>query len=147
MEIQKEFGLKDLGPVVKFLDMEFKRNRATGELWISQVEYIDSILAEYGLTDCNPVHTLIDPLHLWGWPTNNLDTYLEISNILLKSSYQHIVGHLLFLVLCTCPDGQVSVRLLSQFCSSPEVSHMFVAKCFLCYLKGTWTLALHYGVS
>jgi hypothetical protein len=144
-EIRKEFGLKDLGPVAKFLGMEFKRNRATRELWISQVEYIDSILAEYGLTDCNPVHTPIDPLHPWGRPTDNLDAYLEMSNVLLKSSYQRIVGHLLFLVLCTRPDGQASVRLLSQFCSSPEVGHMFAAKCFLRYLKGTRTLALHYG--
>ena len=147
VEIWKEFGLKDLGPVVKFLGMEFKRNRATHKLWISQVEYIDSILAEYGLTNCNPVHTPIDPLHLWGRPTDNLDTYLAMSNVLLKSSYKCIIGHLLFLVLCTCPNRQASVCLLSQFCSSPEVGHMFAAKHFkfLRYLKGTRTLALHYG--
>src|ERR1700683_5026473 len=65
---------------LRVLGMKFKRDRATQELWISQVEYISYILVEYDFTDCNPVHTLIDPLYPWGQPTDNLDVYAEMSN-------------------------------------------------------------------
>jgi hypothetical protein len=62
-----------------------------------------------------------------------------------KTFYQRLVGHLLFLVLCTRPDGSQTVRLLTQFCSKPEPGHLFAAKHFLRYLAGTRSLALHYG--
>ena len=144
-EIRKEFGLKDLGPVKTFLGMEFRRNRITSELWISQVQYIDAILAEYGMTDCNPVHTPMDAIHPWGRPTDDLTQFTSMSVSDQKTFYQRLVGHLLFLVLCTRPDGSQTVRLLTQFCSKPEPGHLFAAKRFLRYLAGTRTLALHYG--
>jgi hypothetical protein len=137
--------LKDLGPVKQFLGMEFKRNRATSELWISQVQYIDSILAEYGMTDCNPVHTPMGAVYPWGRPTDDLGAYIKMLPSELKVVYQHLVGHLLVLVLCTRPDGTQTIRLLTQFCSKPDPCHMLAAKRFLRYLAGTRTLALHYG--
>ena len=49
-EIRKAFGIKDLGPVVSFLGVQFERNRASCELWLHQSLFIDTLLAEYGMS-------------------------------------------------------------------------------------------------
>jgi hypothetical protein len=143
-EIKKAFVPEDLGPAKRFLGMEIKRNRETSEVCISEVQYIESILAEYGMTGCNPIFTPMAPLYPSGRPSDNFDAYLAMSLSALISAYQRLVGHILFLVLCTRPDGQQTVRLLSH-CSAPQPCHLLAAKRFLRYLAGTRTLALHYG--
>ena len=68
IKIAEQFGIKDLGPVSKYLGVEYERNWATWELWMHQKEYITFLLSEYGLTDCNPVLLPIDPKALLGPP-------------------------------------------------------------------------------
>jgi hypothetical protein len=97
------------------------------------------------MTDCNPVHTLMDVIHPSGCPTDDLTQFISMSVSDQKAFYQCLVGHLLFLVLCTQPDRSQTVWLLTQFCSKPEPGHLFATKRFLHYLAGTRTLALHYG--
>ncbi|CAA7268822.1 unnamed protein product [Cyclocybe aegerita] len=65
-EIGKAFGIKDLGPVTMFLGVQFKRDLQMHELWINQEAYTDMLLAEYGLTNCSPVSTPLDPIHPLG---------------------------------------------------------------------------------
>ena len=67
-KIAERFGIKDLGPVLKYLGVEYERDRTTWELWMHQKEYITFLLEEYGLTTCNPVLLPIDPNHLLGPP-------------------------------------------------------------------------------
>jgi hypothetical protein len=57
-EIKKAFGIKDLGPLRIFLDVQFEQNLETCKLWIHQEMFIDSLLLKYELTDCNAVKTL-----------------------------------------------------------------------------------------
>jgi hypothetical protein len=139
-EIKKAFGIKDLGPLKNFLGVQFERNIATCELWIHQEMFIDSLLAEYDLTNCNPVRTPLDSDHPFGLPT---DTHLPVAN--LTRLFQRIVGSLLFLQICSRPDISFAVLVLSQHCASPEPCHLATAKRVLRYLKGTRTYRLHYG--
>ena len=139
-EIAKAFGIKDLGPVKSFIGFQFERDRATRELWIHQENYIDNLLDEYSLHDCNSVTTPLDS----HYPFGNIDsTYPETPNLL--KSYQHIISSLLFLSICTRPDITFAVMALSQWNSKPEPRHFASAKRVLRYLKGTKHLRLKYG--
>jgi hypothetical protein len=102
--------------------------------------FIDSLLAEYDLTDGNTVKTPIDRDHPVSAST---DVHAPISN--LTQLFQCLVGLLLFLQLCSRPDISFAVLLLSQHCALPEPHHFATAKHVLCYLKGTHNYRLHYG--
>jgi len=139
-EIKKAFGIKDLGPLRTFLGVQFERNLETRELWIHQEMFIDSLLLEHELTNCNAVKTPLDRDHPLGLPT---DIHTPVDN--LTQSFQRLVGSLLFLQICSRPDISFAVLLLSQHCSSPEPRHFAAAKRVLRYLKGTRSYRLHYG--
>jgi hypothetical protein len=110
-KIKKAFGIKDLGPLRIFLGVQFERNLETCELWIHQEMFIDSLLLEYELTHCNAVKTPLDRDHPLGLPT---DAHTSIVD--LTRSFQHLVGSLLFLQICSHPDISFTVLLLSQHC-------------------------------
>ena len=141
-EIRKAFGIKDLGPVKCFLGVQFERNQSTRELWLHQSLYIDTLLAEYGMVDCNSVATPLDPQHPLG-----LESDTTVASPNLVESYQRLVGSLLFLQMCTRPDLSFAVLLLSQHCASPLPRHFAAARRVLRYLKGTKDLRLRYGGS
>ena len=77
-EIKKAFSIKDLGPLQNFLGVQFERNLETCELWIHQEAFIDSLLVEYELTNCNAVKTLLDSDHPLGLPT---DVHAPVANL------------------------------------------------------------------
>ena len=139
-EIDKRFGIKDLGPLKTFVGIQFERDHLAREIWIHQEMYIDSLLAEHDLTSCNAVVTPLDP----SFPLGREEaTYPMIDN--LTHAFQHLIGSLLFLQLCSRPDISFAVLLLSQFCSAPLPRHYAVARRVLRYLKGTKSFRLHYG--
>jgi hypothetical protein len=131
-EIRKEFGIKDLGPIRRFLGMQIKRDHQSRTLWIHQGEYITSILTDYKMQDCNAVHNPMDSSFPFSRPG---EVFPEVPDILRE--YQKIVRSLLYLVLCTRPDLAHIVGHLSQFCSCPLPCHYATAKHILQYLKGT----------
>jgi Reverse transcriptase (RNA-dependent DNA polymerase) len=61
-EIWKEFGIKDLGLISRFLGMQVKRDRKSGTLWIHQGEYIASRLQHARLQPCIHSHGLNIPI-------------------------------------------------------------------------------------
>jgi hypothetical protein len=138
--ILAEFGLKDLGPVSTFLGVQFKRDLESKELWIHQESYIDTLLADYDMTNCNPVSMPMDPVHPFGRPG---DSYPHVPD--LTSAFQTMNGRLLFLSLFTRPDICYAVNRLTQFNANPEPCHYAAGKRLIRYLKGTKSLRLHYG--
>jgi hypothetical protein len=139
-KIAQCFGIKDLSPVTHFLGMQFKRDRLTHQLWIHQSKYITYLFEEHGLLNCNPVQLPLNPNHPFGQPS---DTYPAIPN--LQSQYRKIVGELLYLTICTCPDIAFAVNSLAQWNSNPSLAHYAAAKRLLRYLCGTINLRLYYG--
>ena len=141
-QIAKAFGIKDLGPVTTFIGFQFERDRDTRMLWLHQELYINNLLDEYSLHDCNSVTTPLNPNH----PLGSINiTYLNILN--LTKTYQCLIGSFLFLSICTRPNICFAVMTLSQWNSKPEPHHFAAAKHALQYLKGTKGLQLQYGGS
>jgi hypothetical protein len=128
--VLEEFGLKDLGPMRKFLGVQFERDRTTRQLWICQEDYIDAVLGDYGLTDCNPVTTPMDHELPFGKPTDVHPVIPDITN-----AYQTLMGKLLFLAIYSRPDITYTVNRLAQHNANPEPKHFMAAKRVLCYLK------------
>jgi hypothetical protein len=59
--LAKHFKLRNLGVLKQLLGVEILRNRAKGELGLTQRGYAQDILAYFGLSDCRPMSTLLDP--------------------------------------------------------------------------------------
>jgi hypothetical protein len=139
-QIGERFGITDLGPVTKYLGIQFERDRGSHELWMHQADYITYLLDEHGMLDCNPVHLPMDPNHPFGRDTD-LHPFIED----LISEYRKLVGELLYLAMYTRPDIAVAVMKLAQHNSSPEPRHYCAAKHVLRYLSGSINLRVHYG--
>lgn len=100
-----------------------------------QQKYIKELLGKTKILDCNVCAT---PMTL----TPKLSR-LDSEEFTDPSLYRSIVEALQYLTL-TRPDIAFSVNKLSQFLTSPTVSHWTACKRVLRYLKGTSSLALQF---
>ena len=140
--LHARFGITDMGPITKYLGIQFERDRSTRELWIHQGEYILHILDEYGLSDCHPVVLPVDPTY----PFLSDDAAAKLPDIPdLLSLYPKLIGELLYLSVCTRPDIAHAVQRLSQYLARPTPRLFAAAKRILRYLAGTVNYRLHYG--
>lgn len=139
-QIGERFGIADLGPVVKYLGIQFERHRETRELWMHQAEYITYLLEEHGMLECNPVMLPMDPKFPFGRDTD-IHPYVED----IASEYRKLVGELLYLALYTRPDIALAVMRLAQYNAAPESRHYTAAKHVLRFLAGTLNVRVHYG--
>jgi len=140
--ITQHFGISDLGPVFKYLGIQFIRDRTTWELWMHQEDYVIFLLKEHGMTTCNPITLPMDPNFLFGCLT---DVHPHIDN--LATEYQKIVGELLYLAMYTHPDIAHTIMHLAQHNTSLESCHYSATKHVLRYLAGTINTRTHYGGS
>ncbi|MBW0465950.1 hypothetical protein O181_005665 [Austropuccinia psidii MF-1] len=60
-EIQKYFKMEDLGEIVYVLGIKIMRNREDRTKYLSQELYVHKILDEFGMFDCKPVSTPMNP--------------------------------------------------------------------------------------
>ena len=140
-KIAERFGIKDLGPVSKYLRVQFERDRKARRLWMHQGEYISFLLEEYGLSNCNPVYLPADPKTPFRDPTIS---YPEVVN--LRSSYLKLIGELIYLAMNMYPNVAYIVNSLAQFNADPLPRHFVAGKRILHYLAGTLNHRLQYGV-
>jgi hypothetical protein len=140
-KIKDRFGITDLGPVTKYLGVQFVHCQKMRQLWMHQEDYIVYVLQEHSMSQCNPVSLPMDSNFPFGCPT---DVHLHVND--LDTDYQKLVGKLLYLAMYTQPDIAHTVMRLAQNNSSPELCHYMAAKHVLRYLAGTINLRTHYGV-
>ncbi|WVZ78827.1 hypothetical protein U9M48_026477 [Paspalum notatum var. saurae] len=123
--LQREFSMKDLGPLHHFLGLSVTRQH--GSIHLSQRHYILEILERAGMTDCKPCSTPIDTqskLSATGDPVNN------------ATDYRSIAGALQYLTF-TRPDIAYAVQQVCLFMHDPRMPHLALIKRILRYLRGT----------
>ena len=141
-ELKKHFKLRDLGNTTYLLGVEIIRDRAKRKLWFSSRQYILEKLKEYGMSDCKPVGTPLNPnvvLSREQCPKTP-EEQEEMKNI----PYISAVGSLLFLAMVARPDIAFAASVLARFNFNPGPIHWIAVKHLFRYLQGTVDLMLCY---
>ncbi|GJY43502.1 putative RNA-directed DNA polymerase, partial [Tanacetum coccineum] len=124
-ELDKEFNIKNLGPLKYFLGIEVAKT--SDGLVLSQRKYTLDILKDSGMLGCRPSAFPFEQ-------GTKLDKGEEEARV-DATRYRRLVGRLLYLQ-ATRPDITYVVNILSQFVSDPRQNHFESANRVLRYLKG-----------
>ena len=54
-QLNREFDIKDLGPVNKILGMQIHQDSKDGKIWLSQKNYLRKILQCLNMQECKPI--------------------------------------------------------------------------------------------
>jgi hypothetical protein len=106
-------------------------------------DYIDKILAQFGMSNCKSRTTPIDYRYI---PKCN-NALLSTADIEYMSTvpYANAVGSLMYLAITCRPDIAYVVSLFSRFMQSPCREHWEGVKNIFRYLKYTSSLGITYG--
>ena len=132
-----KFNIKDMGKLHYFLGMNILQDEKTGNVWIGQPAYVESILKKFGMDNSKPVSTPIDPSTKL---TKATDDEQSIDQLL----YQSAIGSLLYLSGGTRPDITFAVSNLAKFSAKPSKHHWTALKRVMRYLKGTINFGILY---
>jgi hypothetical protein len=129
--LQREFAMKDLGPVHHFLDITAER-RPQG-LFLYQRQYAVDILERAGMSDCKPCST----------PFDTQAKLLEDDGppVADATSYRSLTGVLQYLTFSR-PDIANAVQQVCLHMHTPREPHLTALKRILRYLRGS----LDYGL-
>lgn len=121
--LHRKFGIKAFDKVEAFIGLQLEHTEAG--IKIFQEQYIEELLAKFGMTDCNTAETPAAP------NAEMNTTLLGPGNV-----YRNLVGSLLYL-LASRPDIASAVVQLSRHLNAPTQGHLKAAKRVLRYLAGT----------
>ena len=143
-EMNKCIEVVDQGAVSLYLGIQITRNCSKRKLWLSQYPFIVDLLTSHNLMNAHssPIplrHLLHDLLPV---PAGSLP---DVSDDNVRVHFQHLVGSLLYLTICMCPNISYTAMGLGQFNANPTRLHLLAAKGVLRYLLGTMDFALEYN--
>ena len=142
-ELASHFKLRDLGPTTFLLGVEIIRDRSKHQISLSQCQYIIDALECFGMSDCNPIRTPMDPgAHL---SVSMSPQTPEEQKSMEKIPYLSTVGTLQYLATTTRPDISYTVGVLARFNSNPGLEHWKAVKHLFHYLKGSLDYKLTYS--
>lgn len=138
-KLSKEFDLKDLGQVQKFLGVNISQDAEKNYI-LSQEYYVLSTIEKFGMGDANTAPTPMDPSAAMALTEKpEPQTPNEKTNF----PFRELIGALLYLSTHTRFDIAVAVNILSAHVSDPREIHWIAAKRILRYLRKTSKYALH----
>ena len=129
----KRFEGTDEGEVKQYLGCEVIRDRAARTGKLVQSGYAERVLRTFGMWDCNPTLTPLDP----NTRLTKKDSP-EAVDPRLHKRMRSITGCLSYLVNMTRPDLAFTYSQLSKFVQSPGPVHLAAAERALAYLRGTY---------
>ena len=135
----ERFEMVDQGEIHYLLGMSIKRDRESRTLTISQPNYVEKVLRKFGMENCKPVSTPLEPGRRFQQLSPN-DEPFDVQ------TYQQAIGCLTYVSTATRPDIAAAVGVLSQYMSKPSKDHWTGVKRILRYLKGTLKYGLKFSV-
>jgi len=133
--LKTEFKVNDMGELNWLLGIQI--TFTDDGITLSQTTFIDKILNRFSMQDCKLVSTPLDPNH-------RLKAIEVDEQSTDTTAYQQIIGSLIYQVTGTRPDLGYTITHLSQFNSSPSITHLTADKRVLRYLQGTKDRHLFY---
>lgn len=141
-ELSTHFKLRNLGPTSFLLGIAITQDHKNGIVSLCQRQYILDVLERFGMSDCKPITTPLDPgLTL---STAFSPQTAQERQEMVSIPYLSAVGSLMYLATSTRPDIAYSVGLLARFSSNPGMRHWAAVKHLMRYIKGTLDLKLVY---
>jgi hypothetical protein len=144
-ELRQRFKLRDLGPTSFLLGVHIIRDRSQRKLTMSQRQYTLDMLERYGMSDCSPVTTPMNPSVKLS--TSDSPSTPDQVTAMKDIPYINAVGSLMYLAVATRPDIAYAVGVLCRFNSNPGPAHWTAVKHLFRYLKGTLDMKLVYAPS
>ncbi|PKU64507.1 Retrovirus-related Pol polyprotein from transposon TNT 1-94 [Dendrobium catenatum] len=129
--LSSRFTMKSLGPAKDFLGIHI--HSGSDEYFLSQTTYANSLLNQANLSNCN---ALANPCC-----TKLPFDFLPDTNLQDPHTYRRLTGALQYLTI-TRPDIAYAVNVLSQHMHKPDISHSYLLKRLLRYIKGTASYGL-----
>ncbi|KAJ9565416.1 hypothetical protein OSB04_001382 [Centaurea solstitialis] len=126
------FQMKELGELKHFLGLEVDRTKEG--LFLCQQKYTRDILQKFGMMECKPASTPIEPNAKFAHEGKELDDGMM---------YRQLVGSLIYLTLSR-PDISYAVGVMSCYMQSPRKPHLDAARWILRYIKETINYGLIY---
>lgn len=127
------FQMKELGELQHFLGLEVERTKEG--LFLCQQKYAKDLLEKFGMLDCKPVSTPIEP--------NVKLCSIEGHELKDSTMYRKLVGSLIYLTI-TRPDIMFAVGVVSQYMEKPRKPHLDAVRRILRYVRGTFDLGILY---
>jgi hypothetical protein len=141
--LNARYALTDLGPIHWLLGIRVTRDRAARTTSLSQLTYIESTVARYGLADAKAQNSPMTPNELYSKDDSPTDKTSAAR--MKKVPYREAVGSLMYAAVATRPDIAFAVSTLSQFLDNPGERHWDAVKRILRYLSGTRHHELTFG--
>ena len=113
-------------------------------LGLSQVGYIDKVLEQFSMQ--NSKKRLLLFRHGVPLSDDQRPKTLEEENTMRQVPYASVVGSLMYAILCTRPDINYPVGMVSRYLSNPGPKHWQVVKHILKYLQRTRDYMLVYQI-
>lgn len=134
-QLKSHFKMKDLGEASSVLGVTITRDSEKNTIAIDQQNYISKVIEKFGMKDCNPISTPLDP-------NQKLSSQMSPSTDAEKEEmrdvpYQEAIGSLMYAAQLTRPDICFPLCLLSRFNKNPGKPHWQAVKRVLRYLAAT----------
>ncbi|KAL0430955.1 UNVERIFIED_CONTAM: Retrovirus-related Pol polyprotein from transposon TNT 1-94 [Sesamum radiatum] len=134
--LKNKFEMKDMGEADVILGI--KLIRSTDGIAISQSQYVEKIIENFGYQNSRIAKMPYDSF---------VALFKNKSGIsVAQLRYSQIIGSLQYLANGTRPDISFSISKLARYTSCPDRTHWSALDRVLRYLKGTVSLAIHYGI-
>ena len=133
------YKIKFLGEADWFLGMRITRDRARKLLFLDQQSYVESVLEEFRMEECQVATHPGTQEELRKDQCPNTPEEVEAMR---RIPYRAAVGSLNYVMQCTRVDIRYAVHLVAQFAQNPGAIHWRAVLQILRYLAGT----KHYGL-
>jgi len=141
-DLASQFKIHDQGPATSILGIKIERNHPNWSISLSQPSYIESILEQFSMSECNPTHTPMQENHKLS--TSMSPDTPERQAEMKAYPYRELIGKLLYLAIAMCPDIAYTIGVLCHFVENPGMEHWLAGKHVLRYLKGTINMKMVY---
>ena len=131
----KIWECRDLGDTQEFLRMRIVKSK--GRIKIDQVDYLHKVLQRFNLLNAKAPPTPLPEGYQPRPSTSPADSEL-------RSTFQQVIGSLLYIMIGTRPDIAYAVTKMSQFAANPNKEHLDRALYICRYLLGTSKYSLVY---
>ena len=139
--MHSKYGIKELGPINRFLMYQVQRDRSKGTIVLHQNDYIREILEMANMSSCHG-STSKGSIIKTGFSADDLPKTTEEQEEMDKFPFRRLTGALQQLACHTRPDIAYEVATLSKFNNKFGQKHKEAMRQLLKYLKHTSNLGL-----